>query len=209
MVTLRRPSKDDLDALRARRTDFSYAEVGATRGVGAERPASLARAYDYDRRVFELGRGEPIYRRACDALRDWRHFRGVRWLSFHRGGAPAHEGQVVISLVRVAGLWFANPCRVVYTRFDAETATETTFDFAYGTLPGHVESGEERFRIALDAATGEVTYEILAFSRPALWQTRLGYPFARRMQRRFAEASARALREALGSADHAERILVG
>ena len=95
------------------------------------------------------------------------------------------------SLARVCGLWFLNPCRVVWA--DLGDAGSTEAAFAYGTLDGHAESGEERFAIALDPATEQVRYEILAFSRPALALTRLGYPLARRVQRRFATASAEAL----------------
>ena len=69
--------------------------------------------------------------------------------------------------------------------------------FAYGTLSGHVESGEERFTVRFDPLTQEVVYEIAAFSRPAMILTRLGYPFARRLQRRFAQSSAAALANAL------------
>jgi uncharacterized protein (UPF0548 family) len=41
-----------------------------------------------------------------------------------------------------------------------------------------------------------VTYEIDAFSRPALLLTRLGAPLARRLQHRFAKCSAIALSRA-------------
>jgi uncharacterized protein (UPF0548 family) len=71
--------------------------------------------------------------------------------------------------------------------------------FAYGTLPDHAESGEERFLIEWDQASGEVWYDILAFSRPHLLLARLGYPFVRRVQERFAKASAAAMRRAVGN----------
>ncbi len=50
------------------------------------------------------------------------------------------------------------------------------FGFAYGTLPGHVESGEERFLVEWDRGDDAVWYDILAFSRPNHVLTRLGYP---------------------------------
>ena len=68
--------------------------------------------------------------------------------------------------------------------------------FAYGTLPGHVERGEERFQVSFNPASGEVKYEISAFSRPAVLLSKLGYPFVRRLQERFAESSAQALARA-------------
>ena len=59
--------------------------------------------------------------------------------------------------------------------------------------PGHVECGEERFVVSFEPETGEVTYEIAAFSRPATLLAKLGYPLARRLQHAFARASARTL----------------
>ena len=68
--------------------------------------------------------------------------------------------------------------------------------FAYGTLGGHAESGEERFRVPLDPPSERVVYEIAAFSRPAVLLSKLGYPLARRLQKRFAASSAQALARA-------------
>lgn len=53
--------------------------------------------------------------------------------------------------------------------------------FAYGTLPSHPETGEERFLIHYDADEA-VRATIRAFSRPARWYTKLGAPLARRIQ---------------------------
>ena len=68
--------------------------------------------------------------------------------------------------------------------------------YAYGTLGGHAECGEERFRVSIDPTSEQVLYEIAAFSRPALLLSKLGYPFARRLQKRFALSSAHALARA-------------
>ena len=53
------------------------------------------------------------------------------------------------------------------------------FGFAYGTLPGHAERGEERFSVVLNRDDGSVHYEVLAMSRPKHPLAWLGYPFAR------------------------------
>lgn len=118
----------------------------------------------------------------------WRHFE-IPWLEFH-GARHVAPDQVVATLVSVAGLWFLNPCRVVYTEFppDGDSAS-----FAYGALRGHAECGEERFRVSFDVVSEDVSYEIDAFSRPAIVATKLGYPLARRLQKRFAASSAEAL----------------
>jgi uncharacterized protein (UPF0548 family) len=71
------------------------------------------------------------------------------------------------------------------------------YGFAYGTLPGHAESGEERFTVEWHEADAAVWYDILAFSRPQHFLARLGYPFARRLQRRFAKDSVAAMLRAV------------
>ena len=150
----------------------------------------LASRYDVDLRAFHLGKGRALFERARAALFTWRHFQ-VPWVEFHHAG-PAALGQSVASVVSFAGVWFLNPCRVVYI----EPEREDVVAFAYGTLRGHVESGEERFEVSFERATQDVVYRLCAFSRPALLATKLGYPFARRVQARFAADSARVLAEA-------------
>ncbi len=64
--------------------------------------------------------------------------------------------------------------------------------FAYGTLPGHPECGEESFVVSSDAR-GDVWFEIRAFSRPGTWYVRLGAPVSRLIQRSITELYLRAL----------------
>ena len=70
------------------------------------------------------------------------------------------------------------PCRVVDVVDEPDRR-----GFAYGTLPGHPETGEERFAVERDPATGEVTVIVTAFSNPALWRTKLAGPLGRLLQR--------------------------
>lgn len=65
--------------------------------------------------------------------------------------------------------------------------------FAYGTLPGHPERGEEAF--VVERAGIAATFSIVAFSRPAALAARLGGPIARGVQRRVTRAYLDALRE--------------
>ena len=193
MVRFRRPSEREIELLLASGSlSLSYPEVGATARL--DLPAvrdSLGRRYDLDRHEFTLGSGRALFDRARSALMSWRHF-GVPWLDF-RGSGRVESDQVVATLLRIAGLWFVNPCRVIYT--DARPDSDFVA-YAYGTLAGHAESGEERFGVNFDPLTQEVRYEIAAFSRPAILLSRLGYPFARRIQKRFALSSAHALARA-------------
>ncbi len=177
--------------------EFSYAEVGATSGFDTSLSQRLRREYDLDHHEFVVGSGRELYQRAVESMFQWRHFE-IPWLELNGACGRVEEGQVVATLVRAAGLWSLNPCRVVYVERSEGSVDRAAF--AYGTLPGHAERGEERFQLSFNEASGEVKYEIAAFSRPAILLSRLGYPFARRLQRRFAAASARALARAAASA---------
>ncbi len=70
------------------------------------------------------------------------------------------------------------PCRVVYVVDEPDRR-----GFAYGTLPGHAESGEELFLVRYDPATENVFAVVTAFSRHATWWSRLGSPVTSLVQR--------------------------
>jgi uncharacterized protein (UPF0548 family) len=162
---------------------FSYTAPGATAAVP---PAG----YVVDRTRVHLGGGEKAFAAAAAALRRWEHFR-LGWVETWPPDAPMETGTVVAVLARILALWWLNACRIVYVVNDEGPIRK--FGFAYGTLPGHAESGEERFLIEWDRASGSVWYDILAFSRPQHVLVRCGYPFARRLQRRFGRDSAAAM----------------
>ncbi len=111
--------------------------------------------------------------------------------------APLRKGQVVALLAQSIGLWWLNPCRIVY--LIDEDLREKKFGFAYGTLPDHACSGEERFLVEMDDEE-TVWYDILAFSRPNRVLARIGYPFVRRVQERFAQDSAEVMQKFVRSA---------
>lgn len=191
MTSIRRPHPSEISATLAADPPLSYPEVGATSDPAALE--SIPDRYDLDHHRFVLGTGRALYDRARASLLAWRHF-DIPWLELHGDTAGVVSDQAVATVVRVAGLWLVNPCRVVYVEGASGDADETAF--AYGTLPGHVEQGEERFSVRLDGIDEEVAYEVTAFSRPARLLSRIGYPWARRVQRRFVAASAEALARA-------------
>ncbi len=187
-MPLFRPRASDLDDRLARQRPlaFSYPQVGDTAGVF---PAS----YDHDRLRVLLGSGEAVFAAGCQALRAWRQF-PARWTAIYPTAAPLAEGTNVLMLAHVLWLWWVNGCRIVYT-ID-EPSLPRRFGFAYGTLPSHVERGEERFLVEMDA-DGRVWYEIAAFSRPRHWLLKLGYPLVRRYQAKFRRESAAAMQAAV------------
>ena len=185
MVSLRRPSTETIREFLASQSKlgFTYTAVGAT--------ASLPPAdYVVDHTRIKLGQGEEVFMKAKAALGRWQQFR-LGWVEVWSPETPIQTGEVVAVIARNVGLWWLNACRIVYVVDEEEPIQR--YGFAYGTLPDHAETGEERFLVERDRASGEVWYDILAFSRPHLLLTRLGYPFVRRVQKRFAKASAAAM----------------
>ncbi len=171
---------------RQAKLDFSYSAVGATANI----PPS---GYVVDRTRIKLGEGETTFVAARAALQRWENFQ-LGWVEVPMPETPIKQGAVVAVVARIGGLWWTNACRIVYV------VDETCkFGFAYGTLPDHAESGEERFLVEWDRNSGEVTYDILAFSRPHQVLARLGNPLVRRVQKRFRQDSAAAMLRAVSS----------
>ncbi|MFJ6651689.1 DUF1990 family protein [Microbacterium sp. NPDC091313] len=149
---------------------LTYSEVGATAG-------RMPAGYHHVRVERVIGHGAETFERAADALLTGEVQR--------RAGArialvpsPIEVGTEVRMLLRIGPLGFRAPARVVWAERTAERC-----GFAYGTLPGHPERGEERFELAL-AASGAVVFRITAFSQPGRWFTRVGAPLGRLVQRR-------------------------
>ncbi|HWB10828.1 MAG TPA: DUF1990 domain-containing protein [Pirellulales bacterium] len=166
---------------------FSYSAVGAT----ADTPPD---DFVVDHTRIRLGKGEAVFLAAKGVLQRWEQFR-LGWVEAWSPDTPIRPGEVVAVMGRAMGLWWLNSCRIVYVVDEAGPITR--FGFAYGTLPGHVESGEERFLIEWHRAENCVWYDIVAFSRPNHILTRLAYPVARRLQKRFGRDSARAVLKAV------------
>ena len=180
MLSLRRPSTEAMGEFLARQSKlgFTYSVAGATETV-----PSAGYAVDHTR--IKLGEGEEVFTRARAALERWDQFR-LGWVETWPAETPIRAGEVVAVLAHQLGLWWLNACRIVYVV--DQTGPIHRFGFAYGTLPDHAETGEERFLVEWDRASGEVWYDILAVSRPYQFLARLGYPYTRRVQRRFGKS---------------------
>ena len=135
---------------------FSYPDVGASR----ERMTPPG--YKESHRRVKLGSGDDAFRRAAAAVRRWAMFE-LDWMGLHRPEVTPEPGAVVGVSANCWGIRWLNACRVVYVIDEPGR-----FGFAYGTLPGHAERGEERFLVEIDAA-GDVWYDLYSFSRPAHW----------------------------------------
>ncbi|GGH48768.1 DUF1990 family protein [Microbacterium album] len=164
---------------------LTYDAIGATRRSDLlRRPPRGYRPID--RRV-RLGSGDPLWRDAGDQVLRWALQRraGIRVRAPRDDGGPLRTGDVAVLRI---GLWPRDaPCRVVYT-IDEPAAR----GFAYGTLPGHPERGEEAFIVERDA-DGSVWLRIRAFSRPASAIVWAGYPIVRLLQEVYTRRYERAL----------------
>lgn len=167
------PTERCLEELRRSLPDLplTYQEVGATA------LAALPEGYRHDRVSTDLGGGSGTWARSQDALRTWQGHRRAG-ADIYPAAAPLTTGTDVIVTVRLALVFVIAPCRIVYT-----TAGPDRFGFAYGTLTGHPERGEKAFHVTKQD-DGTVSFEIVAFSRPATAATRLGGPLSLFVQTR-------------------------
>lgn len=148
---------------------LTYADVGATRD------SSLPLGYSHVERRRVIGHGSVDFERAGEAVMRWQVQRGAG-LQVSSTFDRAVAGASLTVRLGVGPFGLEAPCVVIYTVEEPHR-----LGFAYGTLPGHPESGEELFLVEL-CEDGTVTLTIRAFSRPALWWSRAAGPAARAAQ---------------------------
>jgi uncharacterized protein (UPF0548 family) len=155
---------------------LTYSEVGATAGP-------LPAGYHHVLKSAVIGSGRSRFEDAADTGMRWGMLRGAGLHVEATTEVAAVGSEVIVHLGPVRA-----PCRVVYVVDEPDRR-----GFAYGTLPGHAESGEERFVVRYDPATEEVHADVTAFSRHATWWSRLGSPVTSVAQRVITERYLRAL----------------
>lgn len=177
---------EDLAGLR-----FGYDAVGSTRYD--ETPQGYHRL-EYRARI---GAGSEVFARAGQALLNWRMHRAaglpmtatdtpptIGTNTLGRLGAGMLIGRLR-TLSPLGTLGLPVPCRVVWTVDEPDR-----IGFAYGTLDGHPEAGEESFVVTREP--DGIYFTVRAYSRPAVWYARLGGPATRKAQhyaaRRYANA---------------------
>jgi uncharacterized protein (UPF0548 family) len=167
---------------------FSYDVVGATRYD--ETPVGYHRL-EYRERI---GAGDEVFRRAVDALLGWR-MQPAAGLPMTATDTPPRTGTnslgrlgpgLLLGESPLARLGIPVPCRVVWTVNEPDRV-----GFAYGTLEGHPEAGEESFVVTRDL--DGVHFTVRAYSRGASWYARLAGPVTRKAQHYAARRYARAL----------------
>lgn len=137
MFRLLRPDTACLERIRSahRGRPLNYADVGCSCG-----PAPAGYVVD-DYRV-RLGTGPDAFAQARRVLRGWGMLQ-LGWVTPCWLDVPIEEGALVGTLTWLFGVWAVNVCRIVAV-ID-EDGPVSHYGLAWGTLPGHAESGEERF----------------------------------------------------------------
>ncbi|MBR7832444.1 DUF1990 domain-containing protein [Actinospica durhamensis] len=174
---------------------FTYPEVGTTRGAGP--PPS---GYRYLEHRMRVGTGERAFAVAGEAVLDWRLHAGmhVRPRADRARAEPGARVTVRLGLTRPAWLGISAPCEVVWAVDEPRRR-----GFAYGTLRGHPERGEEMFLVEWDGPDdggpsgggpeagepdqrGAVWLTVRAFSVGAKWYTRAAGPLVPLLQHSYA-----------------------
>ena len=156
---------------------LTYPEVGAT--AAGELPAG----YGHLHVEKQIGSGQHRFERAADAVMHWGMQRGAGLRV-----RASSDVAVVDAVVLVRMGFLPAPCRVVYVVDEPDMR-----GWAYGTLEGHPESGEERFVVRRDPTTSAVFAEVSSFSRPATWWSKAGRPVVSVAQRVIAKRYLRAV----------------
>jgi uncharacterized protein (UPF0548 family) len=172
VFTVRRPDARHVSHFlaRERTSPLTYVDVGAS--LLDQMPAG----YHHVRRSTTLPAGTDRWAHACNGIRAWAAHSGahVQVVPEH---APIEEGTVVAVIVHMGPAHVLGACRIVRVVDEPDR-----FGFAYGTLPGHPEEGEESFVLTRNGET--IRFEVAAFSRPHDLITKLGGPVARVAQQR-------------------------
>jgi len=174
---------------------FTYSETGCTDG---EFPAG----YHHFRLRRPIGTGRALFDSAAEQILAYRMQRGTG--IFGSASTPtATPGTALTVRLGIGPLAITAPCRVVYVLDEPHCVDgarpraalhgdaplpppgltrPSRRGFAYGTLPGHPEIGEELFAVEYDTTTDTVYGLVAAFSRAGAWYTRLGGPVTRLLQ---------------------------
>lgn len=186
MFTFFEPSESEIIDFLDKQRDlpFSYAEVGASRN-------EVPSGYPINHHRIQMGSGAQTFDRAKSAIDCWTMYK-LDWTRLYPAQTPINVGEVVNVVVNHGFCWSVNSCRLVYVLDEINGEVER-YGFAFGTLPRHSETGEERFTVEWNRTNDAVFYELLSFARPHHILAHIGFPFVTFFQRKFAVDSAKAM----------------
>jgi uncharacterized protein (UPF0548 family) len=122
-----------------------------------------------------IGRGHQVFADAAADVAGWQ-VQLRAGLTVSASAPTAIPGTLAMLGLSAGPLRLGAPCRVVYAVDQPRRQ-----GFAYGTLPGHPESGEEAF-IVEHHDDDTVSLTITAFSRPSMAIARIAGPAGRLIQ---------------------------
>lgn len=171
---------DHADLEHLRRSEPTYDHVESTLA-----PAIDPTGNRYERQAT-LGQGPAAFTAARTAVRTWRPQRSIGASITPHDVAP-DLGETMILGIGVGSLRLTVPNRIV-----AVVDEPARYGYAYGTLPGHPEQGEELFLLEIHD-DGMVTFTIRVDARPRPGLGHLGFairPLQRIALRRYLAAVA-------------------
>lgn len=159
-----------LDAARA--AEVTYDHVGSTLAPDGwpERTPHVRRR--------TLGTGDRVFATAVERLRTWAPQRALGAI-VHPHDAVLEEGATILVELRLGPISVVVPDRMVVL-----VDEPLRFGFAYGTLPGHAETGEESFLVEqADDEASTVTATVTVDAGMGTWAARLATPAVVAIQR--------------------------
>ncbi|GAB1337913.1 DUF1990 domain-containing protein [Streptomyces sp. E-15] len=165
---------------------FTYEPVGATRDDLAFCPPGFHPMFVRTR----IGEGHEVFRRAAEAVLTWEMHRALGVGIDAAADRAAPGADVTVTLAGVVKA----PCRIVWTVEEPRRA-----GWAYGTLEGHPECGEEAF-VVDRTGDGTVWLTVAAFSQ-AKWYAKAGGAATRGLQHAYARRCGTVLRRLSTRAD--------
>jgi uncharacterized protein (UPF0548 family) len=155
-----------MDLARFADEPFTYTDIGAT-------GRRLPDGYHHITASARIGTGRARFDEAAQRVMRWGMLRGAGVYVTASTDVAQVDSVVIVGLGPLRA-----PCRVVYVIEEDDRC-----GFAYGTLPGHPESGEELFAVRYDPVDDAVYAEVAAFSRHATWWSRAAGPVTSTLQR--------------------------
>ncbi len=153
----------------ARSAEPTYEHVGSTID-----PARWS-APGVDARHLDIGEGPVVFDEGREALRTWVAHTGIG-ASIEPAGQPVVAGATLLVVLGRGPFHVVAPNRIV-----GVVDEPGCFGFAYGSLPGHPERGEESFVVEhLDDGTVRVTIRLQAIAGSVA--ARAGGPLVRYLQ---------------------------
>jgi uncharacterized protein (UPF0548 family) len=194
MFRLTRSSRQNIEMLITEARELPVSSTGLlTMQQGLIQASPRGFAHDVSR--SRIGRGRQAFTVARKAIQRWDEF-DLGWVQIANPLPRIAPGELVAVEVRTAYLWSINISRITEV-----VDSPTRFGFLYSTTALHVEEGQERFVIEFDPASESVSYLIEAVSRPRHIFARIGHPFSRAMQHRFARDAQARLKRCVPDAD--------